>query len=362
MRSIPRPADDPTRVQRALTWAVFLAWASVVAGLCVAILRPFVNVIAWSAVLAILCYPLQQRLVRWTGRVALSAFITSVITVLTCVVPLLVLGGVAMNQFLALGHSLARALQGEGEPLARAAAWLSRITSHVGLSDAALMTWLDQHMTDLASRAGQYTVTVAGSLLDTVVSSVFVIFAMFLLLRDGPRLVDAIPELLPFDRWRSEALLGRIKDVVQASVYGVVVIALLQGALCGAMFWLLGIPAAALWGAVTVFASVLPVVGAFAVWGPGTVYLALTGSWVHAVVLAIWGTFVVSGIDNVMRPRLVAGRVGLSELSMFFALLGGLSVFGALGVVLGPVTFATAAAIVETLREPSKPQLAMNTR
>jgi predicted PurR-regulated permease PerM len=129
------------------------------------------------------------------------------------------------------------------------------------------------------------------------------------------------------------------------------VIAVLQGALCGAMFWVLGIPAAALWGAVTVFASVLPVVGAFAVWGPGVVYLALTGGVPRAILLAIWGTFVVSGIDNVLRPRLVAGRVGLSELAMFFALLGGLRVFGALGVVLGPVAFATAASIVETLRQ-----------
>jgi len=107
-------------------------------------------------------------------------------------------------------------------------------------------------------------------------------------------------------------LLSRIKDIVLASVYGVVVIAILQGALCGSMFRVLGIRAPALWGAVTVFASVLPVVGAFAVWGPGTLYLALTGAWSHAIVLAIWGTFVVSGIDNVLRPRLVAGRVGLS--------------------------------------------------
>jgi predicted PurR-regulated permease PerM len=119
------------------------------------------------------------------------------------------------------------------------------------------------------------------------------------------------------------------------------------------MFWVLGISAPALWGAVTMFASVLPVVGAFAVWGPGVVYLALTGAVPRAIVLAIWGTFVVSGVDNVLRPRLVAGRVGLSELAMFFALLGGLSVFGALGVVLGPVAFATAAAIVETLRQPA---------
>jgi predicted PurR-regulated permease PerM len=146
-------------------------------------------------------------------------------------------------------------------------------------------------------------------------------------------------------------LLRRISDVVQASVYGVVVIALVQGALCGAMFAILRIPSAALWGAATVFASVLPVVGAFAIWGPATAYLAFTGSWWQAVVMGLWGTFVVSGIDNVLRPRLVAGRVGLNELTTLFALLGGLAVFGGVGIVLGPVLFATAAALLGDLRE-----------
>jgi predicted PurR-regulated permease PerM len=351
MRSIPETADGPTQVRRALTWTVFLAAASFVVGLCVAILRPFANVIAWSAVLAIVCYPLQQRLVRRTGRVALSAFITSMLTVLVCVVPLLVLGAIAVNECVALAHSLQHAFQVESEPLTRAAAALAQVARPAGLSDGAIPTWLGQHLSDLVRGAGQYTISIATGLFDAVVSSVFVIFAMFLLLRDGESLVGAIPDLLPFERQRSEALLRRIRDVVQASVYGVVVIAILQGALCGAMFWVLGLSSPALWGAVTMFASVLPVVGAFAVWGPGTLYLVLTGAWSRGIVLAIWGTFVVSGIDNVLRPRLVAGRVGLGELSMFFALLGGLSVFGALGIVLGPVAFATAAAIVETLRE-----------
>lgn len=353
MRSISQPADRPTRAQRALTWAIFLAAASAVAGLCVAILRPFAAVIAWSVVLAVVCYPVQQRLVRRTGRVALSAFLTSVLTVMACVVPLLALGGIAVNECIALGHSLQHAFQADGEPLTRAATVLTRITRAAGLGEAAIPAWIEQHMSDLARSSGQYAITAAAGLIDAVVSSLLVVFAMFLLLRDGKGLVAAIPEFLPFERTRSEALLGRIKDVVQASVYGVVVIALLQGALCGAMFWVLGVPAAALWGAVTVFASVLPVVGAFAVWGPGALYLALIGAWPRAIILAIWGTFVVSGIDNVLRPRLVAGRVGLSELATFFALLGGLTVFGALGVVLGPVAFATVAAIVETFREPT---------
>jgi predicted PurR-regulated permease PerM len=134
-------------------------------------------------------------------------------------------------------------------------------------------------------------------------------------------------------------------------MHGVVTIATIQGVLCGGMFWLLGIPAAALWGLVTVFASVVPFVGTAAVWVPGAAYLLAAGAWPKAIVLVVWGAAIVSSVDNVLRPRLVAGRARLSGLAMFVAMLGGLQAFGALGIILGPVLFATAAGIVDVLRE-----------
>ena len=134
------------------------------------------------------------------------------------------------------------------------------------------------------------------------------------------------------------------------------VIALIQGALVGGMFWLLGIPSAALWGMVTALTSVLPMVGAAGVWVPGVGATAtLQGRWPAAAVLAAWGP-AVSAVDNFLRPKLVGGRVGLSELVMFFALLGGLRLFGVLGIVLGPVLFAIAASIIDVLS--TKPDVA----
>jgi predicted PurR-regulated permease PerM len=315
-------------------------------------LQPFLNVIGWSVVLAIISYPVHQWLVRKTGRVALSALITSVLIVLAAVVPLLLLGGIAVAELVTLGHSVSGGLHTPDRLLSHAAVTASAwAAAHLGLDQTAISAWIQQRIAEAQRGAGQYTLSFAAGVLEAVVSSLFVIIAMFLLLRDGDGLVSAIPDLLPFERTRSEALLVRIKDAVQASIYGVVVIAVVQGVLCGVMFWLLGIPSAALWGMLTMFASVLPVVGAFAVWGPGTIYLAMNGEWPQAAALAIWGTFVVSGIDNVLRPRLVAGRVGLSELAMFFALLGGLQVFGGLGLVLGPVAFATADSLIDALRQ-----------
>jgi predicted PurR-regulated permease PerM len=351
MRNIREPGNWPINTARAVTWVIFLGAAATVVYLCLSILRPFATVICWSAVLAVICYPVHQLMVRKTGRVGLSAFMTSVLSVVAVVVPLLAIGGIAVSQFVALGHSLQTAFQNHDQQPNGVVAALGWIATRTGLDQAATGVWIQKHMSDVAERAGQSVFSVAAGLVEAVLSSVFVVVAMFLLLRDGQHLVQTIPDLLPFERQRSEALLCRIKDVVQASVYGVVVIAVLQGVLYGAMFWVLGVPSAALWGMVTVFVSVFPVVGAFAVWGLCAVYLTVTGHWPQAVLLALWA-FIVNAIDHVLRPRLVAGRVGLSELAMFFALLGGLSVFGGLGVVLGPVAFATLAAIVDTLREP----------
>jgi predicted PurR-regulated permease PerM len=348
MRSIPGGSAQAARAQSA-RWGVFLAGCGGISYLCLSILRPFANVIAWSAVLAIIVYPMHDRLVRRTQRPGLSALITSALTVVAFLVPVLLVGGLALKQGVTAAHHLQNAF-GAGWPRPSATpAWLAR----AGIDQAAVRAWIEPHVSDVVQKAGLSSVSMAASVLESLVTSVLVVFALFLLLRDGKRVVGMLADLLPFAPPATEALCRRIADVVQASVYGVVVIAILQGALCGAMFWLLGIPSAALWGMVTVFVSVLPVVGALAVWGPGVLFLALAHEWPQAVVLALWGTCIVSGIDNILRPRLVAGRVGLSELSMFFALLGGMSAFGALGIVLGPVVFATAAAIVETLRAPA---------
>jgi predicted PurR-regulated permease PerM len=343
--------------QRALRWAIFLGATALVVYLCLRILSPLVNVIAWSTVLAVTFHPVHEYVMRKTGRASVSALVTSALVVVAFVIPFTIVAGLAIDQFLALGNSLQETFGEEGRvdtttPFGQAYQWL---TQRLGVDANAILAWLRQHASELARLAAEYTVTLAASVTGAVVSFVFIIFTMFLLFRDGSGIIAAIPGYLPFERTQSEALLARIGDVVHGTVYGVVVIALIQGALCGGMFWILDIPSAALWGMVTVLTSVLPLVGAAGVWVPDALYLAATGRWPQAIVLAVWGTFVISAVDNFLRPRLVGDRVGLSELVTFFALLGGLRVFGMLGIVLGPLVFAIAASIVDVLRGEAPP-------
>jgi predicted PurR-regulated permease PerM len=340
---------------RAVKWATFVGVAAFVLYLAAVVLRPFLNVLAWSTVLAIICHPVHQHLVAKTGRVTFSASVTSAIAVLAVVVPLVLVGGVAVAQLLALLQLLPDATSGQPDVTGRLTAALAWLVRRLGLDADAMAAWERQHVGELARDAGQYTVWLAAAVADAIASFVFVVFALFLLLREERRIVTVILDLLPFERQRSQAVLFRIRDVVHASMHGVVVIALVQGALCAAMFWLVGLPSAVLWGAATVVTSVIPLLGAAAVWVPAALYLALTDEWGRAVVLGLWGAAVVSSIDNFLRPRLVGDRVGLSELAMFFALLGGVRAFGLVGIVLGPVIFATIAAVVDALTVPPNP-------
>jgi predicted PurR-regulated permease PerM len=240
---------------------------------------------------------------------------------------------------------------GAASELSDRGAAIAPLTRRLGVDPGAIVGWASAHASEWAAGAGRYTMSAAAGAGGALVSFAFIAVATFLLLRHGEALVATIPDLLPFERKRSEALLLLIRDVVHASMHGVVTIATIQGILCGGMFWLLGIPAAALWGFVTVFASVVPFVGTAAVWVPGTVSLLATGAWPKAIVLAVWGAAIVSSVDNLLRPKLVAGRVRLSGLAMFVAMRGSLKAFGALGIILGPALFATAAGIVDVLRE-----------
>src|SRR4029450_7315608 len=172
MLTIHNASDRRTNSDTALRWVTFAGCASAVLYLCVSILRPFASVIAWSAVLAIICYPVHQRLARRTQRVAFSAFVISMLTVLACVVPLLLFGSIAVNQGVGLARSWQGAFNGPAAPLGRVAPPPAWITTRLGLDQAAFQLWIQQHVSELAQSVGRYAVSIVTGALGAVVSSV----------------------------------------------------------------------------------------------------------------------------------------------------------------------------------------------
>jgi predicted PurR-regulated permease PerM len=197
--------------------------------------------------------------------------------------------------------------------------------------------------------AGQ-TLGFLGGLASFFIQMFFVVFTMYYFFKDGENISRTIRDALPLEREQADGIISRTREVIDASVYGVLSIAIIQGILGGLAFWILGLPSAIIWGVVMTFLSMVPMLGAFLVWVPAAIYLALTGHWAKAVMLAVWGTLVIGMVDNFLRPKLVGSRTRLHELLIFFAVLGGLNVFGVLGVVLGPVVVAITLALVDVYR------------
>jgi predicted PurR-regulated permease PerM len=157
--------------------------------------------------------------------------------------------------------------------------------------------------------------------------------------------MHAVRRLLPMEAEAREQLISRTRDLIAAGVLSSAVVAVLQGVLGGISLALVGISAPVFWGVVTAFACLLPF-GAWVVWLPAAVILAAGGDLVRAIVLVALGLTVVSMADNVVRPALLSGRAHMNGLVIFVGLLGGLSVFGILGLVLGPVLVVTALGLI----------------
>jgi predicted PurR-regulated permease PerM len=330
----------------ALAFALYLCWL---------MLRPFVSVLAWAVVLVVLFFPVHRRLVARTGRPATSALVSCVLVILVILIPLSLVGLALVREFSSAANSLqdftVSLLDPNNATVGRILGWIGRYVDTGQLRDPQTIR---QYLEGMTGTIAQSTVGLVGGAIGAVVQVFFIIFTMYYLFRDGQRIVSALPSILPLETEQSEEIFARTKDVIGASVYGVLVIALIQGVLGGLAFWALGLPSPLVWGVVMTFLSLIPMAGSFVVWVPAALYLAATGQWVKAGLLVFWGAVVIGTVDNFLRPKLVGERTKLHELFIFFSVLGGLHVFGVLGLVLGPVVLAITIALIDVARHADK--------
>lgn len=319
--------------------------------LCWLMLKPFLGVVAWAVVLVIVFYPVHLRLARRINRPSLRALVSCLLVVLIIVLPLIVLTTVVAQELAKvipnLPSQISQLLNSPTSPFGRASSWLQNRFGIDTVSSNAFVV-------DRLKQSGEWllgsSLNVMGRFVSGIVQAFFVLFTMYYLFKDGDKIVDKLPAALPLPKEQSEAIILRTKEVVSASVYGVVAIAAIQGFLGGVMFWILGVPSPLLWAVLMGFVCMIPLAGSFLVWLPLAIYLMATGHWTKAIILIVWGGLVISTVDNVLRPKLVGGQTRLHELLVFFAVLGGISVFGILGIVLGPVVLAITLGLLHTFR------------
>jgi predicted PurR-regulated permease PerM len=227
---------------------------------------------------------------------------------------------------------------------------LDREGQYVDLDRDSARIFIVQRMQTWGSALAASTLVVVGGAVGAIAQVLLVVFTLFYFFRDGERIRQAAYEMVPLQRVQWQDIIARTQDVIAATVYGVLAIAAIQGLLGTFIFWTLGLPSPLLWGVLMFFLSMIPMAGAFLVWVPAAIYLALTGAFVKAGILVVWGVLVIGSIDNILSPRLVGRRARLHELLVFFGVLGGIQVFGVLGLVLGPVVVAMTLALIEMAR------------
>jgi predicted PurR-regulated permease PerM len=334
-------------VSRARVQAAVLATATVLGiYLCYRLAVPFLSALTWAVALAVLFAPLQRRLAARLKRPALAAVISVLIIGVIVVVPLIFLGQRLVMQA-AQGAELVESKVKSGE-------WRRALDAQPQLAPIADL--IEQQI-DLPGTLKTFTTwlsTTAGSI---VKGSVFQLigfcltfYLLFFFLRDSRAILQSLRSLSPLSDTEMDRLFGRISDTIYATVYGTLAVAAMQGFLGGLMFWWLGLPAPLLWGVVMAILAVVPMLGAFIVWLPAAIYLALEGNWGQALILTAWGMFVVGTIDNVMRPILVGNRLKLHTVLAFMSVVGGLMLFGPAGLILGPVTLTTTLVLLEIWR------------
>ena len=330
---------------------------------CWLMLQPFFKVLLWAAVLAVVFYPMHRRILSRNGHPTLSAALSTLLVVVFILLPVTFITIAVVRELSGVATSLPGGLSNFSisslPVLGRLVDWAGQ---YIHVDREAAERFVAERVEAWAAVLAGSTLMVVGGAVGAIVQMVLVVFTLFYLFRDGERIRVAAYELLPIQRVQAHDIALRTREVIGATVYGVLVIAAIQGTLGTLIFWILGLPSPLLWGVVMFFLSMIPMAGAFLVWVPAAAYLALTGAFVKAAILVAWGLLVISAIDNFLSPRLVGQRARLHELLIFFAVLGGLEVFGVLGLILGPVVIAVTLALVEMVRQTGQLQTEMLVR
>ncbi len=310
------------------------------------ILWPFFGAILWAVVLAIVFAPLYWRISRGLGhRPNLAAIVTVLIILALVILPLSYAGAALVEQAADL---YARIESGELKPgsifqdlQGALPAWVTNLLDHLGLKN---FHAAEERVTNLVIKGSQFfgtqALSIGHSAADFVLSLTVMLYLLYFLLRDGNSLAKAIQDSIPLRPEQQGALVEKFTTTIRATVKGNILVAVLQGALGGIIFWLLGLNAPALWGVVMALLALLPAVGSALVWAPTAIYLLVTGSVWQGVVLLLFGAFVIGLVDNILRPRLVSKETHMPDYIALTSMLGGLATLGLNGFIVGPIVAA----------------------
>ncbi|MHB8111413.1 MAG: AI-2E family transporter [Syntrophorhabdaceae bacterium] len=328
---------------------IIVALASYLAYL---IMAPFFAPLMWATVFAIVFYPVYRFVLRYVRRPALASLITLVLVLVVLLGPLSYLSYLLIGEIQGLAtttltaESLRSAYQNSIiHDLA------NRVLPVFHLNEEQVIAYVNNALSTLSKHLLRLAPGSLGSVAGAFTTFIIMTFVLFFFFKDGSTYVAKILELLPFSERHKEQLSNQVKDVVVSTIYGGVAVAVAQGIVGAIGFISVGVSSPALWGLATAITSFIPFIGSHVVWVPICLYLLITGHIIKALILVAFGVFGIGLVDNVIRPLFIRGRARLSFILTFFSVLGGIQVFGLIGIIIGPLIMALYVSLIGIIKD-----------
>jgi predicted PurR-regulated permease PerM len=334
-RTVPGGGSKEPRFRKIFALVV----VTIFSALFLRLIWPFIEAVLLAAVLSGMMYPLNRRLRAGLGSRRVAAALAVLIVFVVIIVPLLFLIGAFAREAARLSEMIAP--------------WIETLLATGEIERPPLPAWipfahyLELYQDQIVSRTGDFLNQAGSFLIDGfsrltqgtvlfVLNLFILLYAMFFFFLAGGRWLE-IFDYLPLTEHDRELVIQRGVSIARATIKGTLIIGIVQGGLAGAAFAVVGLPGPIFWGVVMTIASIIPAIGAAIVWLPAVIYLIATDEIARGVGLLIWCAGVVSTIDNVLRPRLIGSDTKMPDLLILLSTLGGIAMFGATGLVLGPI-------------------------
>ena len=346
-----------------LIFILFLTFLSIY--LLYEILSPFLSSIVWAILLAMVFYPLFKKLQNLLKkRGVLSALIMTLLVLVVIVLPFTLLMASLAGEVVSLYHQVEEMIKtGELQayfekikevPILK---WiLARLGQHIDLSKTDPLPLILKNLNQISTIIFNQTTVLLKGFSTFIAGFFFTLLSLYYLFKDGGALFEGLKEIAPLPSKEKDLLIQRFKDMIYATIYGGILIAIIQGILGGLSFWALDLPSPVFWGTAMALLSFIPVGGTALIWAPAAIILLIGGAVLKGLLLLGIGVFVISMVDNLLRPFFISSRTNIHPLLLFFAVLGGVQAFGLIGLVAGPLIATLFLTLVEIYIQGIKPK------
>ncbi len=318
------------------------------------IINPFLTSIIWAVVITIIFFPLYSLLLRYLKKNYLAALLTVLIVIVFIVGPFTYFGILLATELSELSKLLTEERLMQLKSLLshpKVSSILHYLERNFGITEEKITSEVIESITSLSKSILNNITRSITNVLGFAINFILMIFTLFFFLIGGPFYLKTLLEYLPFSEYEKKRLTCLVRDIIVSTIYGGVVVALLQALIGGISFWILGIPTPVVWGSAIAIASFIPLLGAFSVWGPAALYLFLTGAILKGFILTAIGALGISTIDNILKPIIIGSRTKMPTIVLFFSVLGGIKEFGLIGLIAGPLVVALFIAVIEIFRK-----------